>query len=81
MSPLHDDEADALREQLLTLLRAVAKARRVRAADVAWGAGMSDATLSRIFSGDQGLSLDNAVRLARWMGYELRLAPRDGTPS
>lgn len=78
MSALYDHEANALRKRVLDLVLQVAKQRGVLRADVAHGSGISTATLSRAFSDQQPLSLDTAVRLARWMGCELRLVPRSG---
>ena len=81
MSALYDHEANALRRQLLGLVRQTAKQRKVLDADVARGSGVSDATISRAFSGQQPLSLDSVVRLARWAGYEVRLVARGGGPT
>lgn len=62
-------------KMLDTLRRAVEKSDESRYS-IAHGSGVAASQLSRLISGERGLSIESAERLADYLGLEINIRPK-----
>lgn len=62
--------------QIIDAIRIAVKMSNENPATIAKGAGVARSQLSRLLSGERGLSTETAEKLAEYLGLEIVIRPR-----